>query len=163
MPTAGAFPSEANIRIPVRTESSKMYYLAYTVETGLMFFAVSAIRRPDGDDWSKTLSGYQVFTSEDALNRVDREKDEVTLGRALTIGACSLRNQVSMDKNRKQTTYHACDWQVNLDVRCIVGVVRQALDKHRKTYDRNTHVASCCPAKASLIFTGEVFSEKARS
>jgi hypothetical protein len=159
MPTTGEFPSEANIRIPVRTESSKMYYLAYTAETGLMFVAVTVIRRPVGDDWSRTLTGYQVFTSEDALNRVDRESDYVVMGRATSIGAKSLRFQVSKDKNRNQKTYHACDWKVDLDVRCIVGVVRQAMDKERETYDRTTHVHSGCPAKASLIFTGDAFSE----
>ena len=107
-----------------------MYYLAYTAETGLTLFAVTMLRKPEGDDWSKTLTGYQVFTAEEALNRVDREEDVVGMGCATSIGAKSLRFQISMDKNRSKKTYHA---------RCIVGVVRQALDKHRETYERSTH------------------------
>jgi len=160
MPTTGEFSSEANIRIPVRTETSKMYYLAYTMETGLTLFAVTVIRKPNGNDWSKTLTGYQVFTTEEALNRVDRENDDESRGRARSLGARSLRHQASLDRNRRETTYHACDWEVHMDVRCIVGVVRQALDKHRKEYDKKTHTASGCPAKASLIFTADPFSEE---
>ena len=159
MPTTGEFPSEANIKIPVKTESSKMYYIAYTAETGLTLFAVTMLRKPQGDDWSKTLTGYQVFTAEEALNRVDREEDVVGMGCATSIGAKSLRFQISMDRNRSKKTYHACDWKVHMDVRCIVGVVRQALDKHRGTYERSAHERSGCPAKASLIFTGDPFSE----
>ena len=160
MPTTSQFPKEAEIRIPVRTESSKMYYMAYTQETGLAMFAVTGIRRPVGEDWSKTLSGYQVFTSEEAFNRVDQEKDTVRKGCATSLGKASLRHRIAYDRERRQTTYHACDWLVNIDARCIVGVVRQAMAKDRtEPYDWKTHAASGCPRKASLIYTDLTFSE----
>jgi hypothetical protein len=160
MPMGSQFPEDAEIRIPVRTESSKLYYMAYTQETGLAMFAVIGIRRPDGEDWSKTLSVYQVFTSEEALNRVDQERDTVRKGCATSLGKASLRHRIAFDRERGQTTYHACDWLVNIDARCIVGVVRQALAKDRtEPYDWRTHAASGCPRKASLIYTDLTFSE----
>ena len=161
MPTTGKFPVEANIKIPVRTESSRMYYMAYSEETGFMLFAVTQIRKPVDGDWSNTLRGYQVFTSEEALNRVDRESDCVNKGFATSLGAKSLRHEVTLDQSRGQVTYHPCDWEVSLDVRCIVGVVRQALATQREnqTYERLLHAKTGCPAKASLIYTGQPFSE----
>ena len=160
MPMGSQFPEDAEIHIPVRTETSKLYYMAYTQETGLAMFAVIGIRRPDGEDWSKTLSVYQVFTSEEALNRVDQERDTVRKGCATSLGKASLRHRIAFDRERGQTTYHACDWLVNIDARCIVGVVRQALAKDRtEPYDWRTHAASGCPRKASLIYTDLTFSE----
>ena len=160
MPTTSAeFPRGANIKISVKTEESKMYYMAFTKETGLMLFAVTMIRKPIGQDWSRTLAGYQVFTTEEALCRVDTERDIEQKGRAVSLGSASLRHRIAMDRARKWTTYHACDWQVHIDVRCIVGVVRQALATERDQPDRTSHSASGCHAKASLIYTDQPFSE----
>lgn len=161
MPTTGAeFPRGANIKISVKTEESKLYYMAFTKETGLILFAVTTIRKPIGGDWSRTLAGYQVFTTEEALCRVDTEKDTEHKGRAVSLGADSLRYRIAIDRPRKWTTYHACDWQVHIDVRCIVGVVRQALATERDQPDRTRHSASGCHANApSLIYTDQPFSE----
>ena len=98
-----------------------------------------------------------MFTTEQALARVDEEKDTLYLGCAKSLGAVSLREELAVDKSRHQTTYHPTDWEVSMDVRCIVGVVRRAQDTHRETYDRTMH--SSWPAKSSLIFTGLAYAE----
>ena len=153
MPKEGRFPKEANIKIQVKTES-KVCYIAYTEETGVTLFMLTRIRKPVGADWSNTLRGYQMFTTEEALARVDEERDTTAKGCSTTLGAASLRFELTC---QKQTTYHPTDWEVSMDVRCILGVVRQAQASDRGHYDRTTH--SRWPAKTSLIYTGLPYSE----
>ena len=157
MPAQGVFPAEANITIFVTAETSTVCYIAYTEETGPVVFMVKQIRKPVGSDWSNTLRGYQMYTTEQALARVDAEDDTKHLGCATSLGAKSLRHELAVDKNRGQTTYHPTDWEVSMDVRCIVGVVRLAQDTQRDSYDRAMH--STWPKKTSLIFTGVAYSE----
>lgn len=158
MPTKGGFPKEADIRIEVKTEKSRVCYIAYTMETGTTLFMVNQIRRPNGTDWSNTLRGYQMFTTEQALIRVDTESDTIFKGYATSMGATSLRAELTVDTNRCRTTYHPTDWEVSMDVRCIVGVVRQAQDTHRESYNR-AQMHGQWPAKSSLIFSGVAYSE----
>jgi len=161
MPTHGSFlhsfPKEADIKIHV-TATSKVCYIAYTEKTGPTLFMVTAIHKPKDADWSNTLRGYQMFSTKQALARVDVEKDTIHLGCATSLGADSLRRELAVDKLRKQTTYHPTDWEVPMDVRCIVGVVRRAEDKYRQSYDRK-EMHDSWPAKTSLIFTGLAYSE----
>ena len=165
MPKNGEFPKEADIKIHVKTERSKVCYVAYTEETGTTLFMVTLIRKPKGTDWSNTLRGYQMFATEEALTRVDEEQDTTHKGCATSLGAASLRRELDTERSRKTchptewkgTTYHPTDWEVPMDVRCIVGVVRQAQDKDRESYDMKVHAS--WPAKTSLIFSGLAFSE----
>lgn len=156
MPKKGGFPPEADIKIHVKPEQSNVRYIAYTAETGTTLFMVTMVRRPKGTDWSDTLRGYQVFATEEALTRVDEERDIERVGYATSLGAKSLRHELAFNKARNLTTYHATDWQVSMDVRCIVGVVRRADERERDRYDRQVHKS--LPAKTSLIFTGLAFS-----
>jgi hypothetical protein len=156
MPTKGRFPKEADITIHVTT-TSRVCYIAYTEETGPTLFMVTQITRPRDSDWSNTLRGYQMFTTEQALARVDVEPDTQHLGCATSLGAVSLRKELTVDKSSHQMTYHPTDWEVSMDVRRVVGVVRRAQDTQRKTYDRTMHAS--WPAKTSLIFTGLPYSE----
>ena len=156
MPKQGGFPKEADITIYV-TETSKVCYIAYTEETGPTLFLVTKVRQPKGTDWSNTLRGYQMYSTEQALARVDAEDDTKHLGCATSLGAKSLRYELALDKSRHQMTYHPTDWEVPMDVRCIVGVVRLAQDTQRLNYDRKMH--STWPTKTSLIFTGVAYSE----
>ena len=157
MPEGGKYPKEADIKIHVETEQSKVCYIVYSEETGVTLLMVTRIRKPIGEDWSNTLRGYQMFTTEQALARVDAERDTITKGCSTSWGAASLRYELALDKSRNQTTYHPTDWEVPFDVRCVVGVVRQAQAKDRECYDRSTH--AYWPAKTSLIFTGLPYSE----
>jgi hypothetical protein len=95
-----------------------------------------------------------MFSTKQALARVDVEKDTIHLGCATSLGAASLRRELEVDKLRRQTTYHPTDW----DVRCVVGVVRPAEDKYRQSYDRKEMYDSW-PVKTSLIYTGLAYSE----
>jgi len=156
MPKQGGFPKEADVTIHV-TETSKVCYIAYTEDTGPTLFLLSKVRPPKVTDWSNTLRGYQMYSTEQALARVDAEDDTRHLGCATSLGAKSLRYELAVDKARKRTTYHPTDWEVSMDVRCIVGVVRLAQDTQRDNYDRKMH--STWPAKTSLIFTGVAYSE----
>lgn len=156
MPKQGGFPKEADITIYV-TLTSKVCYIAYTEETGPTLFILSKLRKPKGTDWSNTLRGYQMFSTEEALSRVDAEDDTKHKGCATSLGAKSLRYELTVDKARGRTTYHPTDWEVSMDVRCIVGMVRLAQDTQRDDYDRTMH--STWPAKTSLIFTGVAYSE----
>ena len=156
MPKQGGFPKEADIKIYV-TVTSKVCYIAYTEETGPTLFLPTKLRPPKGTDWSNTLRGYQMFSTEQALSRVDAEDDTKHKGCATSLGAKSLRYELAVDNARKRTTYHPTDWEVSMDVRCIVGIVRLAQDTERDTYVRTMH--STWPAKTSLIFTGVAYSE----
>ena len=153
----GGFPAEANITIFVTAGTSTVCYIACTEETGPVVFMVKQIRKPVDSDWSNTLRGYQMYTTEQALARVDAEDDTKHKGCAASLGAKSLRCELAVDKSREQTTYHPTDWEVSMDVRCIVGVVRLAQDTERGSYDRAMH--STWPKKTSLIFTGVAYSE----
>ena len=143
MPKNGEFPKEADIKIHVKTERSKVCYIAYTEESGTTLFMMTLIRKPKGTDWSNTLRGYQMFATEEALTRVDEEQDTTHKGCATSLGAASLRRELDTERSRKTchptewkgTTYHPTDWEVPMDVRCIVGVVHQAQDKDRESYD----------------------------
>ena len=96
MPTHGcfqhSFSKEANIKIHV-TATSKVCYIAYTENTGPTLFMVTAIHKPRDADWSNTLRGYQMFSTKQALARVDVEKDTIHLGCATSLGAASLRRE----------------------------------------------------------------------
>jgi hypothetical protein len=73
-------------------------------------------------------------------------------------GSLSHRRELEVDKLRRQTTYHPTDWEVPMDVRCVVEVVRPAEDKYRQSYDRKEMYDSW-PVKTSLIYTGLAYSE----
>ena len=62
-----------------------MHYLAYTEETGVTLFGVTVIRKPVGRDFSRTLRGYQIFTTQQALNYTDRESDTINAGAATSL------------------------------------------------------------------------------
>ena len=156
MPNQGGFPKEADITIFV-TVTSKVCYIAYTEETGPTLFLLTKLRQPNKADWSNTLRGYQMFSTEQALSRVDSEDDIKYKGCATSLGATSLRKELQVDKASAQMTYHPSDWEVSMDVRCIVGVVRRVQDTERGSYDRAMH--STWPKKTSLIFTGRAYSE----
>ena len=157
MPTVGiGFPPGAAIRFSVTLECSKVCYIAYTEVTGVTLFMVTKIRKPIGEDWSNTLRGYQVFTTGQALGRVDRKDDAEHVGCATSWGADSLQKELEKDRECGQLTYHPTDWEVPMDGRCIVGVVRRAQDSDRGKVDEKRYANWL--AKTSLIYTGLAFS-----
>jgi hypothetical protein len=109
------------------------------------------------EDWSNTLRGYQMFTTEEALARVDVQADTTHLTCTTSLGKKSLELELIEDTTKGLITYHPTDWEVPMDVRCIVGVVRLAQVGRRDTYVKKKEHASC-PAKSDLIFSGLPFS-----
>jgi hypothetical protein len=109
------------------------------------------------EDWSNTLRGYQLFTTEQALSRVDVENDVMHFMCTKSHGRLSLVKELEEDTGKGLITYHPTDWEVSMDVRCIVGVVRQAQSGKRDKYVREEEHATC-PAKSDLIFSGDPFS-----
>ena len=85
----GGFPAKANITIFVTAGTSTVCYIACTEETGPVVFMLKQIRKPVGSDWSNTLRGYQMYTTqtEKALARVDAEDDTKHFGCATSLGA----------------------------------------------------------------------------
>lgn len=156
MPATGEFSPEANIRFSVQLDS-RMYFIAYTVDTGVMLFNVRQIRRPRGTDWSQTLRGYPVFTTAEALNRVDAVTDTRYRGAAPSLGASTLKFIAAQDETRNRKTYHCSDVLRWLDVRCLVGAVRWATVGERADgYLPGTFKA--CPKQTDLIYVAEAFS-----
>ena len=160
MPKGVKYPQDANIKFYVKHESARMHYLAYTEETGVTLFGVIGIRKPVGRDFSRTLRGYQIFTTEQALNYTDRESDTIHAGAATSIGAKTLRFVLSQDKERQRTTYHATDTQIWMDVRSIVGVVRWQTESERAGSGSDKERAKIfrdCPKRADCITMGAPF------
>ena len=162
MPKNRGFTDEADITMHVTTQQWKMCYIAYTADTGTTLFMVTKIRQPKKidngkEDWSNTLRGYQLFTTEQALARVDVKEDTMHFMCVQSLGKCSLELELEEDTGKGLITYHPTDWEVPMDVRCIVGVVRRAQSGKRDKYVREDEHATC-PAKSDLIFSGLPFS-----
>jgi len=113
-----------NIRIPVRTGDQRMYYIAYTGETGPILVNVISLHRCKGDDYSRTINCYRVYTSQEALRQSDRQHDQLDeKGQEKALGQTSLQRIADEDKKKNRKTYHCGDRPYWLDVRSIVGVV----------------------------------------
>ena len=113
-----------NIRIPVRTGDQRMYYIAYTGETGPILVNVISLHRCKGDDYSRTLNCYRVYTSQEAVRQSDRQHDQLDeKGQEKALGQTSLQRIAEDDKKKNRKTYHCGDRPYWLDVRSIVGVV----------------------------------------
>jgi hypothetical protein len=130
---------------------------------------VTKIRQPKKidngkEDWSNTLRGYQLFTTEQALARVDVKEDTMNFMCVQSLGKSSLELELKQDTRKGLITYHPTDWEVPMDVRCIVGMVRRAQSgKNAKGIDKRALYAredehATCPAKSDLIFSGLPFS-----
>ena len=160
MPKDVQYPQDSSIKFHVKHESARMHYLAYTEETGVTLFGVTVIRKPVGRDFSRTLRGYQIFTTQQALNYTDRESDTINAGAATSIGARTLRFVLSEDQARQRTTYHATDTQIWMDVRCIVGVVRWQTESERAgsgSHNERAQLFKDCPKRADCITMGAPF------
>jgi len=160
MPKTGGFSPTANIRFSVQLDS-RMYYIAYTEETGVMLFRVQQIQKHRGTDWSKTLRGYPVFTTDQALNYVNSERDCYWPGAAPSLGRATLRYIAAGDLNAGRKTYHASDVLRYLDVRCLVGVVRWQTVEEAALGGCVAGTFKLCPKQTDLIRVAAAFSAPA--
>jgi hypothetical protein len=160
MPKMGGFSPAVNIRFSVQL-GSRMYYIAYTEETGVMLFNVQQIRKPRGTDWSETLRGYPVFTTDQALNYVDCERDCRWPGAAPSLGRASLRYIAADDLNNGRKTYHGSDVLRYMDVRRLVGVVRWQTVEEGALGGCIAGTFKHCPKDTDLIRVAAAFSAPA--
>jgi len=160
MPKMGGFSPAANIQFSVQL-GSRMYYIAYTEETGVMLFNVQQIRKPRGTDWSETLRGYPVFTTDQALNYVDCERDCRWPGAAPSLGRASLRYIAADDLNNGRKTYHGSDVLRYMDVRRLVGVVRWQTVEEGALGGCIAGTFKHCPKDTDLIRVAAAFSAPA--
>jgi len=160
MPKMGGFSPAANIQFSVQL-GSRMYYIAYTEETGVMLFNVQQIRKPRGTDWSEALRGYPVFTTDQALNYVDCERDCRWPGAAPSLGRASLRYIAADDLNNGRKTYHGSDVLRYMDVRRLVGVVRWQTVEEGALGGCIAGTFKHCPKDTDLIRVAAAFSAPA--
>jgi hypothetical protein len=121
-----------SIRIPVRLSEHRMFYIAYTEETGPILINVIEIARDADDDWSQTIRVYRVYQAREAVLRADR-LDDVSdeKGQVKALGRASLEKIAAEDGVSRRTTYHCGDRLFWMDVRNVVGVVRWSPVSHR--------------------------------
>ena len=160
MPTTGLYPPEADISFRVECSGSLMCYLAYTGETGVMLFYVSNAHRPKDNDWSRTVRGYQIHSTDEALSRVVALRDVKQDRMAVSLGANTLQYILGEDRKKGLKTYHPSDVMVALDVRCIIGVVRTITEKERE-YGFNKAKHKDCPEKSDIICIGDAYDAPA--
>jgi len=147
-----------SIRIPVRLSEHRMYYIAYTEETGPILINVIEIARDMNDDWSQTIRVYRVYQAREAVLRADRLDDVLDeKGQVKALGRASLTRIAADDEANHRTTYHGGDRLVWMDVRNVVGVVRWSPVSHRG--QRFTSLTPVHLPGTDILYVGTSVSE----
>ena len=149
-----------SIRIPVRVAEHRMFYIAYTEETGPFLINVVKLARETDNKWSETIQVYRVYTASEATLRTDRGDDVFDeRGVVTALGRDTLTRMAEEDSTNRRTTYHCGDRLFWMDVRNVVGVVRWAPLSHRGGPFKSLGAAEPNLSRTSILYVGTSVSE----
>ena len=149
-----------SIRFPVRVAEHRMFYIAYTEETGPFLINVVKLARETDNNWSKTIQVYRVYTASEAILRTDRVDDVFDdRGQVEALGRDTLTRIAEEDSANRRTTYHCGDRLFWMDVRNVVGVVRWAPLSHRGAPFKKLSEAEPSLSRTDILYVGTSVSE----
>ena len=142
--------------------ANKYCYIMYDDFAGAMMVEVVYISdRPRGGCFENTVKFRRVYSSPEAVNRVD-----MTHSTRKYLGKHDLQTFADreVDGDPDSVTYHVGDCEYTGDVRKMIGVVRWFTESNRSIHGAK-HIkegrAKWQYPEADLVFTGPPFSEKA--
>ena len=149
-----------SIRFPVRVAEHRMFYIAYTEETGPFLINVVKLARETDNNWSDTIQVYRVYTASEAILRTDRVDDVFDdRGQVEALGRDTLTRIAEEDSANRRTTYHCGDRLFWMDVRNVVGVVRWAPLSHRGAPFKKLSEAEPSLSRTDILYVGTSVSE----
>ena len=149
-----------SIRFPVRVAEHRMFYIAYTEETGPFLINVVKLARETDNKWSETIQVYRVYTASEATLRTDRADDVFDeRGVVTALGRDTLTRMAEEDSTNRRTTYHCGDRLFWMDVRNVVGVARWAPLSHRGGPFKMLGDAQPNLSRTSILYVGTSVSE----
>jgi hypothetical protein len=149
-----------SIRFPVRVAEHRMFYIAYTEETGPFLINVVKLARETDNNWSETIQVYRVYTASEAVLRTDRSDDVLDdRGGVSALGRDTLTRMAEEESTNSSTTYHCGDRLFWMDVRNVVGVVRWAPLSHRGHPFQMLGQAVQSLSRTAILYVGTSVSE----
>jgi hypothetical protein len=118
---------DVEIKIEVRANSGRNYYLMYHDYAGVVMVKPEKIMKPNENDdlvddakWGETMSFRRVFDTPDAVNKAKHQQDN-----GIYMGELAMREVLRKEKaNEIAPTVHEGDCTYLGDIRTLVGVVR---------------------------------------
>ena len=149
-----------NIRFPVRVAEHRMFYIAYTEQTGPILINVVEIARERDADWSRTIQVYRVYQACEAVLRAYTSADVLDdRGQVRALGRDTLTRIAAEDSIARHTTYHCGDRLFWMDVRNVVGVVRWSPVNCRGDRFKTLSTVARNMSSTDILYVGTSVSE----